>query len=158
MRLSRRSLPWIVLGGLLVVALVVLVTRSQPSSAPEARANRLAHSLACPECDGESVADSNSVSSRAIRAKIAELIGQGQTDAQIRALLVSKYGEKVLRTPANSGIGLVAWIIPFAAILLGFAGILLALRRWSRTPRLSATPEDEAVVAAAREHASDHTP
>jgi cytochrome c-type biogenesis protein CcmH len=154
MRVSRRSVPWLVLGAFVVIALVVLVARSEPSSSPTARADRLSHSLACPECDGESVADSNSVSSRAIRAKITELIDEGQTDAEIRAFLESKYGEKVLRTPANTGIGLIAWVVPFAALFLGLAGIAVALRRWSRTPRLTATADDEAIVAAARDGAS----
>jgi cytochrome c-type biogenesis protein CcmH len=154
MRVSRRSVPWIALGLLVVVALVVLIPRSRPSSSPSARANRLAHSFACPECDGESVADSNSVSSRAIRAKVAELIEQGQTDAQIRAFVVSRYGDRVLRTPANSGIGLVAWLVPLIVLFVGLGAIVLALRRWSRTPRRAATAEDEAIVAAAREGTS----
>jgi cytochrome c-type biogenesis protein CcmH len=151
---SGRSAPWIALGAVLIVVLVVLIPRSRPSSSPNARANRIAHSLACPECDGESVADSNSPSSRAIRARIAELIDQGQSDAQIRAFVVSRYGDEVLRTPANSGIGLVAWLVPLVALFVGLAALALALRRWSHTPRRNASADDEAVVAAAREEIS----
>jgi cytochrome c-type biogenesis protein CcmH len=150
--MSRKAWPWLALGALVAVTLVVLVTRSQPSSSPRARAERLAHQLACPECEGESVADSNSVSARAIRADIPRRIAARESDAEIRAAYVAKYGEKVLRTPANSGIGLVAWVIPAVALFLGLAGIALALRRWSRTPRLTATEDDEAIVAALREH------
>jgi cytochrome c-type biogenesis protein CcmH len=148
--MTRRWLPWVALGVLVVVALVVLIPRSQPSSSPSARANRLAHALACPECDGESVADSNSPSSKAIRAKIAELIEQGQTDAQIRAFVVSRYGDGVLRTPANSGIGLVAWLVPLVALFVGLGVLALAVWRWTRVPRRAATAEDEAIVSAAR--------
>jgi cytochrome c-type biogenesis protein CcmH len=151
-RVSRKPWLWALLLAVVVVALVVLVTRSQPSRSPRARADGLAHQLACPECEGESVADSNSVSARAIREDIPRRIAAGESDAEIREFYVSKYTEKVLRTPANSGIGLVAWVVPAAALFLGLAGVALALRRWSRTPRLSSTPEDEAIVSAMRGH------
>jgi cytochrome c-type biogenesis protein CcmH len=150
--MSRKSWLWVVLVALVAVTLVVLVTRSQPSRSPRARADRLAHQLACPECEGESVADSNSVSARAIREDIPRRISAGESDAEIREFYVSKYSEKVLRTPANSGIGLVAWVVPAAGLFLGLAGVALALRRWSRTPRLPATADDEAIVAAMRGH------
>jgi cytochrome c-type biogenesis protein CcmH len=150
--MSRKSWLWVLLIVVVVGALAVLVTRSQPSGSPRARADRLAHQLACPECEGESVADSNSVSARAIRDDIPRRIAAGESDAEIREFYVSKYTEKVLRTPANSGIGLVAWVVPALALFLGLAGVVLALRRWSRAPRLEATPEDEAIVSAMRGH------
>ena len=96
--------------------------------------------------------DSNSVASRAIRADIPVRIKAGQTDEEIRNAYVARYGERVLLTPSNGGIGLVAWSIPALALLLGAFGIAAALRRWSRTPRLAATAEDEEIVLAAREH------
>jgi hypothetical protein len=35
-------------------------------------------------------------------------------------------------------------------VLLGAVGIVLALRRWNRAPRLDATSDDEHIVEAAR--------
>jgi cytochrome c-type biogenesis protein CcmH len=153
--MSRRSAAWGALVLLVVATVVVLVVRSQPSRSPGARANRIEHQLACPVCEGQSVADSNAPESRAMRDKIGELIASGSSDAQIRAYFVAKYGERVVATPDNHGIGLVAWVVPAVALFIGLAGIVLALRRWSRTPRLAATPEDEAIVGAAREAASE---
>jgi cytochrome c-type biogenesis protein CcmH len=152
-RVNRRWLPWIALAVVAVAMIVVLVVRSRPDQSPTARATRLAHSLACPVCEGQSVADSNAPESRAIREKINVLIAQHQSDGEIRAYFVGKYGERILLAPNNQGIGLLAWAIPAIALLVGAVGIALALRRWSRTPRLTATPEDEAIVAAAREQA-----
>jgi cytochrome c-type biogenesis protein CcmH len=152
-RVTKRWSPWIALAVVAAVMIVVLVVRSRPDNSPAARATRIAHSLACPVCEGQSVADSNAPESRAIRAKIDDLIAQRQPDREIRAYFVAKYGERVLLAPDNEGIGLLAWAIPAVALLIGGIGIALALRRWSRTPRLSATPEDEAIVAAAREQA-----
>jgi cytochrome c-type biogenesis protein CcmH len=145
-------MAWVALAAVVVVALVVLLVGSGSSNSPKARADRLEHQLACPECSGESVADSNSVSARAIRDDIPHRIAAGESDAQIRAAYVQQYGERILLTPSGSGIGIVAWALPAAALLLGLAGVGYALWRWSRTPRLAATAEDEEIVRSAREH------
>jgi cytochrome c-type biogenesis protein CcmH len=117
----------------------------------EARAQRLERQLACPVCSGESVADSNVPESRAIRADIRERIRAGQSDREIRDAYVRVYTERVLLTPDNGGLGVIAWGVPIVVLLAGTAGIVVALRRWSRTPKLAATPDDEATVARARE-------
>ncbi len=98
--------------------------------------------------------DSNSPQSEAIREDIPRRIAAGQSDAAIRAFYVSRYTEKILETPSNSGIGIVAWGIPALAVILGAAGIVVAVRRWSRTPRLAATEADEDIVRRARERAT----
>ena len=141
---------WGALTVVVIAAVVVLVVRSRPNNSVAARTDRLEHQLACPVCQGESVADSDAPESRAIRADIPVRIQQGQTDAQIRAAYVNTYGQKILLSPTNSGIDLVAWIVPAIAILLGAFGIAIALRRWSRAPRLQATAEDERIVEEAR--------
>jgi cytochrome c-type biogenesis protein CcmH len=82
-------------------------------------------------------------------------IAEGQGDAQIRDAYVATYGEHVLLTPANGGIGVIAWGLPVVAVVLGAAGIVLALRRWSVTPRLAATADDADVVNRERRHSED---
>jgi len=138
--------PWLALAVIVVIAVVVLAARSGPSSTPAARAERLNRELACPVCDGEAVGDSNAPESRAIRTDIVRRIRAGESDSAIRAAYVDSYGEKILLTPSNRGIGVVAWGVPIVAIVLGGAGIVVAVRRWSKAPRLVATPDDEDVV------------
>ena len=150
-----RRAAWVVLAVVLVAAIVGLVVRSRPSQSVAARAERLEHQLACPVCEGQSVFDSNAPESQNIRADIPRRIRAGQSDAQIRAAYVSIYGDRILLTPANDGLGFFAWGIPVVAIVLGAAGIFLALRRWSRTPRLAATADDEAIVQRARQEPDD---
>jgi cytochrome c-type biogenesis protein CcmH len=149
---SRKLAPWLALVLVVVVAIVVLVVRSRPDNSPAARAIRLEHQLACPVCEGQSVFDSNSPQSQAIRDDIPRRIAVGQSDAEIRAFYVSRYTEKILETPSNSGLGIVAWGVPALAVILGAVAIVFAVRRWSHTPRLSATDEDEDIVRRAREH------
>ena len=141
---------WAALGFVVVAAIVVLVVQSQPSNSAHARAERLYHELACPVCEGQSVADSNSPESRAIRDDIPRRIASGESDTQIKDAYVQTYGQRILLAPANGGIGLVAWVVPAVAVLLGAFGIAVALRRWSRTPRLHASEEDEEIVARER--------
>jgi len=145
-----KRLAWFALGLVVIVAIVVLVVQSRPSDSPASRAERIEHDLACPVCEGQSIADSDAPESRAIRAEIPQQIAAGRSDAEIRAFILARYPDIEL-APASSGIGLVAWLVPVLAFLLGACALGYALWRWSRTPRLPATQEDEAIVAAARE-------
>ena len=142
--------PWAVLGVLLVIALVVVVTRSQPSDSPTARANRLAQELRCPTCESEAVANSQAPAAVAIRADIRRRIAAGESDGEIRAAVVQSYTQYVLLLPDGRGIGLVVWVVPLVVLFVGAAGLALALRRWSRQPRLAASAADEDLVARAR--------
>ena len=153
--MRRWWLPWLALGAVVVIAVVVLAANSGASNTPGARASRLDSQLACPVCVGESVADSNAPESRAIRADIVKRIHAGQHDAEIRDAYVAIYGEHILLTPSNGGIGVVAWGIPIVALVLGAFGIGFAVRRWSTTPRLAATPDDEDVVERERNRDDD---
>jgi cytochrome c-type biogenesis protein CcmH len=149
--LMRRWLPWIALAIIVLVAVGVLVDRSRPSDAPEARARRLEREIACPVCTGESVAESSAPESRAIRADIRDRVAQGESDAAIRSAYVRVYGERVLLNPGRGGLALFAWGLPVVVVIAGLAGLVFALRRWSREPRLAATVDDEVLVARARE-------
>ncbi len=149
--MSRRVLPWLLLGVIVASALVVLVARSQPSHSDEARARRLERELACPVCTGESVAESNAPEARAIRDDIRDRIADGQSDSEIIDAYAAVYGERIKLNPADHGLALVAWGLPVVAVIAGAAGVVVALRRWSREPRLPATAEDEVLVARARE-------
>src|SRR3954454_20522909 len=102
---NKRLIPWFALALVVVVAVVVLVVRSRPDNSPAARAARLEQQLACPVCEGQSVADSNPPQSRAVRADIPRRIAAGQSDAEIRQYYVSRYTERILETPSNSGLG-----------------------------------------------------
>lgn len=73
------------------------------------------------------------------RAFIRELIADGQDKEQIKAALVSEYGQDVLADPDDEGFGIMAYVGPI--VLLGGLAIgLLALLPRRRRDRASATP------------------
>jgi len=63
-------------------------------------------------------------------ASIEEQLSAGKTGDQIIASFVATYGEKVLASPPKKGFNLVAWLLPFAAIVAGAVAISLALKAW----------------------------
>ena len=143
-------LPWVFLGLVLVGALAFVAVRSQPSNSPSARANRLAQELRCPTCQSEAVADSQSPAADAIRADIKRRIALGESDGEIKAAMVASYTQYILLSPDSHGIGIIVWAVPVAVFIVGGGGLALALRRWSRQPRLAATAADEQLVARER--------
>ena len=58
------------------------------------------------------------------------MIGRGMTRTGIIATFRTKYGEKILSAPTTEGFNLLAWLMPFGAILAG-CGLLFAVAgRW----------------------------
>ena len=56
----------------------------------------------------------------------------------------------ILLAPQDSGLGLIVWILPVLVLGLGTAGVVFALARNRREPRLHATPADEDLIARER--------
>ncbi len=151
---GRRAV-WI---GLALVVVAVLVAALWPRSGTEsvgAHTRRLASELRCVDCEGLSVADSSTASAREERRDIAVRIRRGESDAAIRQAYVDTFGESVLLRPSGSGVGILVWGLPIMAVLLGAIGLGVALRRWSRQPRLTPTAADEAMVEEARAEVGD---
>lgn len=67
-----------------------------------------------------------------IRAKITELMDQDQSKNQIVAYFVGQYGEKMLAAPTKTGFNLVAWVVPFAAVIVAGTALYFILRAWAR--------------------------
>ncbi len=146
----RRVLPW---AALVVVVLGALVWAGRPEgdgNSVDARVNRLTHELRCPECSGLSVANSSSTTAQATRVDVRQRIEDGQSDAEIRRAYVDLYGDSILLKPQARGISAIVWILPVVLLIVGGAGIALALRRWRRQPRLEATDADRELVDQAR--------
>jgi cytochrome c-type biogenesis protein CcmH len=147
---TGRALPWLLLGAVVVGVLAWATWPSGEERTVRDRAHDLAAELRCPVCEALSIADSPSTTARAIRADLRRRIVAGQSDEEIRQAYVDRYGESILLEPEGSGLGILVWGLPVAAVVLGAGGLALALRRWRREPRLHATEADEQLVSRAR--------
>ncbi len=95
----------------------------------EARAVAIGATLRCLVCQNESIEDSGASLAHDIRVLLRQLLLQGDTDAQARQAIVARYGEFVLLKPPVQPATYVLWFGPAAMLLLGFAAIVLWLRR-----------------------------
>jgi cytochrome c-type biogenesis protein CcmH len=146
----RRLAGWIAMAVLVVGALFVGVTDDDGPRTTGERARDLASSVACPTCDGQSVADSDSSAARNVRTFIDHRIAQGQSDDQIRDELAARYGEQILLTPGRSGLAGLVWVLPVAVLVAALAGVALAFRRWRGRGVVRASDADRALVQEAR--------
>jgi cytochrome c-type biogenesis protein CcmH len=75
------------------------------------------------------------------------LLDQGRTPDDIRAYFIRQYGEVVLAAPTKKGFNIIAWTLPFIAIIVAGILIYLAIRYWVKRPELveepSIPPENE---------------
>ncbi|HLM62815.1 MAG TPA: cytochrome c-type biogenesis protein [Acidimicrobiales bacterium] len=144
-----RLAGWVVMALVLAAALAVGVADDGGPRTVGERERDIAASVACPACDGQSVADSDATASRGVRTYIATRIGEGASDDEIRDELADRYGEQILLTPGRSGLAGLVWVLPVVALVLAFAGLALAFRRWRGRAVVSATEADRALVGEA---------
>ena len=97
---------------MLLVALFIGTTGSRGPRTNTDHIDTIASEFKCPTCRSESVETSNTQTARIVRADIARRVEQGQTDDQIRAYLISRYGQDLLLTPASTGASSLVWILP----------------------------------------------
>jgi len=78
-------------------------------------------------------------SREAMTTLITQKIDQGQSEEQIIQFFIAQYGEQVLAAPPKRGFNLMAWIMPFAALLFGAGIIYITLKKWVRRETQSQT-------------------
>lgn len=149
---ARRSLGWIVLGALCLALLAVATFGSRSSNDPDAQFLAVSQRFACPVCNGQSIAESDSTIAREIRKEIRTRLDQGQTEQQITDYLVGAFGENIDLRPKATGVTGLVWILPVAGFVCAVAGLVVVFRRWRSVPVEHESDDDRALVAAARAH------
>jgi cytochrome c-type biogenesis protein CcmH len=134
-----------------IVVLVALVVGTVGQSTPtdEQRAQNLAETIRCPSCKSQSAASSDTPSSLAVRALIAERIDAGDSDEEIRDFVASRYGREVLLDPSGSGFGALVWALPVIFVIGAVAFLIARFQGYGRSGSRHATAADEALVAEA---------
>ncbi|MCU1504598.1 MAG: cytochrome biosynthesis protein [Ilumatobacteraceae bacterium] len=113
----------------IVLAAVVMwgIVAGVDGSGPRDRVREITNRLRCPVCQGESVAESPSQSAQEITALVRQQVAAGQSNAQVEAFFVQRYGNWILLDPPRSGSTLLLWAIPLLAITGGAIALVSRL-------------------------------
>jgi cytochrome c-type biogenesis protein CcmH len=65
-----------------------------------------------------------------IRQDIATRLANGDSNEEVLASFVARHGEQILSAPSKEGFNLLAWIMPFAVLLIAATALVVVIRRW----------------------------
>src|SRR5207237_4089064 len=82
----------------------------------EDEARGIARELACPVCQGLSVADSPAPLALEMRQLIRDRLQAGDNRQQILSYFADRYGDSVLLSPPRTGFTALAWIAPYLGL------------------------------------------
>jgi cytochrome c-type biogenesis protein CcmH len=114
----------------------------------EERIDQITTELRCPVCQGLSVKDSTSETSRQMRDLVAQRVREGKTNAEIQAEFRAAYGDWIFLSPPVASWGGLVWLVPVAVI---GAGLVLVTGRLRSTGAPEPTEPSSTQVAALRE-------
>jgi len=147
---------WLGIGWLCLMGAAAAVEPSEMLSDPvlEARAQVLDEQLRCVKCQSESIASSNADWARTARVLVRERLVAGDSDEEVIAWFVARYGDYVRMEPPFRGATLWLWLaVPIVFVLgaLVVARVVMprrmpAVNSGGAGPKLSA--QEEARVAA----------
>lgn len=153
--ISRRRkviLSWLLVGVAAVTMLAFGVVDNRDDRTNAERAHDIGATIACPQCVGQSVVESDVAIAREIRAEIGRLVVAGHSDDDIRARFAERYGDWVILTPSTSGVSGLVWVIPVVGLVVGAGLLAVTLTRWRRASMTGeeVTDHDRALVESAR--------
>lgn len=99
-------------------------------AALETRARALSTELRCLVCQNQSIDDSNAPLARDLRMLVRERLTAGDSDKDVRAFVVARYGDFVLLKPPFNLNTLLLWLTPLL-VLGGIAAIIVPKLRVS---------------------------
>ena len=121
--------------GLVCTLLLVLLGAGDDS----ARFVDLGHRLMCACGCHQILLECNHVGcsySDRMRAELVAAVDRGDNDDLTLQSFVQKYGPTVLAAPTKTGFDRVAWIAPYAALVLGLGLVTFIVRAWRSRPLL----------------------
>ena len=138
---------------LAALLLLALAWSAQPSLAVEpdeilddpvleSRARDISAGLRCLVCQNESIDASNAELAKDLRILVRERLVAGDSDDEVRAFMVARYGDFVLLKPPVKPETYALWFGPAAILLLGALGVGFYLRRRATPQTLGADREE----------------
>ena len=124
-------------------ALAVLPQEQLADPVLEARAREISRALRCVVCQNQTIDESDATLAADLRVIVRERLVAGDSDDEVKAWIVARYGDYVLLRPPFRGETVLLWLGPALVLVLGGIGVALYLR--SRTsPPLALSAEEQA--------------
>ena len=149
---------------MLILTLVLALATALPSPAAgvaraqsdpnEAEAQAIDRMLMCPVCPAQTIDQTEVTLAQQMRAQVRELLAAGASREEVLAWFRERYGPGIVAEPPRSGINLIAWLVPAAALLIAMAGGILVLRAMRRAP----TPAAAAIASPSETDPDDLQP
>ncbi len=98
----------------------------------EARAIEISRNLRCVVCQSQSIDDSNAPLAKDMRVIVRERLTAGDSDAEVYAFLVDRYGDYVLLKPPVQQNTVLLWAAPALVLLAACIGAAFFLMRMKR--------------------------
>jgi len=113
-------------------------------TALEARARTLSKGLRCLVCRNENIDESNAELARDLRILVRERLVIGDSDDQVMAYIVERYGEFVLLRPTVNGSNWLLWASgPLMILLAGTFGFIYLRARARADPQMATLSTEE---------------
>jgi cytochrome c-type biogenesis protein CcmH len=135
-----------VIRALLVLVATLALAPAAAAGESHPTLGELEGEVMCPVC-GTTLDQSNSPAAVQIKRLIARRIAAGDTKNEIKDRLVAEYGDAILAAPPKEGLGLLAWWLPLAGIVVAATLLGFGAWRWTRArePPLAGGALDPAV-------------
>jgi cytochrome c-type biogenesis protein CcmH len=98
--------------------------------------NAVAREMWCPLCSGVRLDTCELKACEQMRQEIALKLAAGENTESIKKYFLAQYGPQILGEPPRQGFNWIAWILPFAALLV--SGVILVMRGWRLFMRTTA--------------------
>jgi cytochrome c-type biogenesis protein CcmH len=124
----------------------------EPGAVSDDQVNAIAKQLYCPVCENIPLDVCGTQACAQWRELIRQKLGEGRSEAEIKAYFVAQYGDRVLAAPPARGLNWLVYVIPPLAILVGVYILYRALKAWKQPSSQGgqiesvAAPSDEYVA------------
>ncbi|MGI9627180.1 MAG: cytochrome c-type biogenesis protein [Longimicrobiales bacterium] len=134
MRLTLAS--WLILGFGLAASPPLDAQDVRPLPDPVAR--EAISKIRSPFCPGLMLEVCPTTTAAALRDSIQTMASTGMSADSVVELVIARHGEEYRAFPKRSGTGLLAWVMPPIALLLGLGLVVLALKKMKEPVGLTA--------------------
>jgi cytochrome c-type biogenesis protein CcmH len=112
-------------------------------AALEARARDISRTLRCLVCQNQSIDDSDAGLARDLRILVRERLTAGESDEQVIAFVVARYGDFALLKPPFKPTTWLLWLGPALVLVLGAGAMVLWYRRRATATEPPPLSDDE---------------